>query len=58
MLPTVGRVAKFIGRVGAELDVKAGRKATHLPAVNVLAVKRELGTLDRVTRIVRLRKLE
>ena len=27
MLPTEGRVAKFVGRVGAELDVEAGRKA-------------------------------
>ena len=26
MLPTEGRAAKFIGRVGAELDVEAGRK--------------------------------
>ena len=27
MLPTVGREAKFIGRIGAELDVQTGRKA-------------------------------
>jgi len=55
MLPTEGRVAKFIGHVGEELDVEAGRKAAHLAALNVLAVTREhLGSLDRVTRIVRL----
>ena len=30
MLPTEGRGAKFIGRVGAELDVEAGRKAAEL----------------------------
>ncbi len=55
MLPTEGREAKFIGRVGAELDVEAGRKAAHLAALNVLAVAREyLGSLDKVTRIVRL----
>ena len=55
MLPTEGRNAKFIGRVGAELDVEAGRKAAHLAALNALAVAREhLGSLDRVTRIVRL----
>jgi enamine deaminase RidA (YjgF/YER057c/UK114 family) len=29
MLPTAGREAKIIGRVGAELDVEAGRKAAH-----------------------------
>ena len=34
MLPTEGRAAKFIGRVGAELDVEAGRKAAHLAALN------------------------
>src|SRR5205823_2298469 len=55
MLPTEGRAAKFIGRLGAELDVEAGRKAAHLAALNALAVARQhLGSLDRVTRIVRL----
>jgi enamine deaminase RidA (YjgF/YER057c/UK114 family) len=55
MLPTEGRAAKFIGRVGAELDVEAGRNAAHLAALNGLAVAREyLGSLDKVTRIVRL----
>jgi enamine deaminase RidA (YjgF/YER057c/UK114 family) len=55
MLPTEGRVAKYIGRIGAELDVEAGRRAAHLAALNALAVAREyLGSLDKVTRIVRL----
>jgi enamine deaminase RidA (YjgF/YER057c/UK114 family) len=55
MLPTEGRTAKFVGRVGAELDVEAGRKAARLAALNALAVARQyLGSLDRVTRIVRL----
>src|SRR5881409_1092332 len=55
MLPTEGRKAKFIGRIGAELDVETGRKAAHLAALNVLAVARHhLGSLDKVTRIVRL----
>ena len=55
MLPTEGRVAKFIGRVGAELDLEAGRQAAYLAALNGLAVAREhLGSLDKVTRIVRL----
>ena len=55
MLPTEGRAAKFVGRVGAELDVEAGRKAAHLAALNGLAVaKKHLGSLDKVTRIVRL----
>jgi len=55
MLPTVGREAKFIGRIGTELDVEAGRKAAYLAALNALAVARQhLGSLDKVTRIVRL----
>jgi enamine deaminase RidA (YjgF/YER057c/UK114 family) len=55
MLPTEGRGAKFIGRVGAELDVEAGCAAARLAALNVLAVaRRHLGSLDNVTRIVRL----
>ena len=55
MLPTEGREPKFIGRLGAELDVEAGRKAARLAALNALAVVREyLGSLDRVRRVVRL----
>ena len=55
MLPTVGLEAKFIGRVGAELDVEAGRAAARLAALNALAVARQhLGSLDKVKRIVRL----
>ena len=53
--PYVLPAAKLIGRVGAELDVEAGRKAAHLAALNALAVARQhLGSLDKVTRIVRL----
>jgi enamine deaminase RidA (YjgF/YER057c/UK114 family) len=55
MLPTDGRQAQFIGRVGAELDVDAGHKAARLAALNALAVARQhLGSLDKVVRIVRL----
>ena len=55
MLPTEGRAAKFVGRIGAGLDVEAGRKAARLAALNVLAVARKhLGSLDKVTRIIRL----
>jgi len=55
MLPTEGREPKFIGRLGAELDVETGRKAARLAALNGLAVAREyLGSLDRVRRVVRL----
>ena len=55
MLPTEGGSAKFIGRLGAELDLEAARKAVLLVALNVLAVARQhLGSLDNITRIVRL----
>ena len=55
MLPTVGRELKYIGRIGAELDVQTGRQAAYLAALNGLAVARQhLGSLDKVTRIVRL----
>jgi enamine deaminase RidA (YjgF/YER057c/UK114 family) len=55
MLPTEGRAARFVGRVGAELDVETGRKAAHLAALNALAVAlAHLRSLDRVARIVRL----
>jgi enamine deaminase RidA (YjgF/YER057c/UK114 family) len=55
MLPTEGHVPKFIGRVGTELDIESGSKAARLAALNGLAVARQhLGSLDRVTKIVRL----
>src|SRR3954463_15030675 len=40
MLPTEGRRATFVGRVGAELNVDAGRQAARLAAFNALAVAR------------------
>ena len=55
MLPTEGREAKFVGRVGAEIDVEGGRAAARLAALNALTVARQhLGSLDKVKRIVRL----
>lgn len=55
MLPTEDRAAKFTGRVGAEVDVATARAAARLAALNLLAVARQqLGSLDRVTRVVRL----
>ena len=34
MLPTEGRQARFMGRVGAELDVETGQRAARLAAFN------------------------
>ena len=55
MLPVVGHEPKFLGRVGKELDGNAGREAARAAALNILAVARQhLGSLDKVTRIVKL----
>lgn len=54
-LPAIGHEAKFVGRLGEELGVEEGRKATHLAALNAIAIaKHHLGSLDKVTRVVRL----
>src|SRR5579862_5770139 len=54
-LPIEAGFPKFIGRLGGELNTEDGRRATQLAALNALAAAREhLGSLDRVTRVVRL----
>jgi enamine deaminase RidA (YjgF/YER057c/UK114 family) len=54
-LPVEEGVLKFQGRIGADLSVEDGRRATRLAALNALAlVKEHLGSLDKVTRVVRL----
>jgi enamine deaminase RidA (YjgF/YER057c/UK114 family) len=54
-LPVEGGVPKFLGRIGGELSVEDGRRATRLAALNALALAKEhLGSLDKVTRVVRL----
>lgn len=55
MLPIVDHRPKFVGRIGEELDADAGRDAARITAINALsAAKQELGSLDNVTRVVRL----
>ena len=54
-LPVDGGAAKFAGRIGDQLGLIDGRRATVLAALNALAAAKEhLGSLDRVTRVVRL----
>jgi enamine deaminase RidA (YjgF/YER057c/UK114 family) len=54
-LPVEGGVPKFLGRIGKEVSVEDGRRATRLAALNALALAKEhLGSLDRVRRVVRL----
>jgi enamine deaminase RidA (YjgF/YER057c/UK114 family) len=55
MLPVVDHKPKYVGRLGKELDAEAGRDAVRTAALSVLAAaKKHLGSLDRVTRVVRL----
>ena len=45
----------FAGKLGKDLTVEQGYEAARLTLLNALAmVRQELGTLDRVTRVVRL----
>lgn len=54
-LPVEGGAPRFLGRIGDELSIEDGRRATRLAALNALAfVKEHLGSLDRVARVVRL----
>jgi enamine deaminase RidA (YjgF/YER057c/UK114 family) len=55
MLPVVDHKPKYVGRLGKELDVDAGRDAVYTAALSALAAAKEhLGSLDRVARVVRL----
>jgi enamine deaminase RidA (YjgF/YER057c/UK114 family) len=55
MLPVVGHEPKFVGRLGKEFDVEQGREAVRIAALNVLsAARKHLGSLDKVTKVVKL----
>jgi enamine deaminase RidA (YjgF/YER057c/UK114 family) len=55
MLATSGHAARVVGVVGKDLDVRAGQEAAYTAALNALALTRQqLGSLDRVSRVVRL----
>lgn len=55
MLPVVDHKPKYVGRLGGELDAKAGRDAARTASLSALAaIRAHLGSLDRVTQIVRL----
>jgi enamine deaminase RidA (YjgF/YER057c/UK114 family) len=54
-LPVDAAGALLKGRVGAELDVKVGYRAAQLAALGILAsLRKELGSLDRVGRVVKV----
>ena len=55
MLPVVDHKPKYIGRLGQELDIESGRDALYTASMSALSAARaHLGTLDRVTRVIRL----
>jgi enamine deaminase RidA (YjgF/YER057c/UK114 family) len=55
MLQVVDHKPKYLGRLGKELDAAAGQKAAQTAALSALAaIKAHLGSLDRVSKIVRL----
>lgn len=53
--PAHGDGVKVRGKVGADLDLAEAREAARLVGVNLLAtVRRELGSLDAVRRVVKV----
>jgi enamine deaminase RidA (YjgF/YER057c/UK114 family) len=55
MLPVVDHKPKYLGRLGKEVDAESGWDAVRTAALGALAAAKEhLGSLDRVTRVVRL----
>lgn len=55
MLPVADHKLKYVGRLGNELDVNAGRDAAYTAGLSALAAARQhLGSLDRISRVVRL----
>jgi enamine deaminase RidA (YjgF/YER057c/UK114 family) len=55
MLPVVDHKPKYIGRLGRELDAASGADALRVASLNALSTARaHLGSLDKVTRVVRL----
>jgi len=55
MLPVIDHKPKYLGRLGKELNAEEGRDAAYTAGLSALAAAKEhLGSLDRITRVVRL----
>lgn len=55
VLPIRNGQLLMTGKIGRDLTVDQGREAARLAVLNALAIARgELGTLDRITRVVRM----
>ena len=54
-LPIKDGKLQYVGRLGKELDADAGRDALRIATLNALsAAKEHLGSLDRISRVVRV----
>jgi len=54
-LPVEHGTARYVGRIGGELTLEEGAAAARLSALNSVALARaHLGSLDEITRVVRL----
>ncbi|HEY4674271.1 MAG TPA: RidA family protein [Nitrososphaerales archaeon] len=54
-IPSIKGVLKYKGKLGKDITLEEGYQAARICALNALSVlKSELGTLDRVARIVRV----
>ena len=55
VLPFQDGKVMFAGKLGSDVSIQQGTEAAHLALLNGLAIiQQELGTLDRVKRIVRM----
>ncbi len=55
MLPVADHKPKYVGQLGKEIDAETGRDAARTAALGAIAAVRQyLGSLDKVTRVVRL----
>jgi Endoribonuclease L-PSP. len=54
MLPMEEGAPAFVGRIGQELPIEAGRRAAQLAIGNALAVARDAVGLNRLAGVVRL----
>ncbi len=54
-LPAAADGSLIVGRIGAELDKQAGYDAARLAGLAILStLRKELGSLDRVVRLIKL----
>jgi len=53
--PLEGGKPMFVGKVGIDLSIEQGKKASELVILNMLAtLKKTLGELDKITKVVKL----